>query len=91
MAGAMGLLAAAAVTALPYAYLTTRGLDISSLIKEGSVEVAGVAMEPVMHVDIFPENAAIIAVTVLLATLLSGLYPAWRAGSVVPVESIKLV
>ena len=89
--GAMGLLAAAAVTALPYAYLTTRGLDISSLIKEGSVEVAGVAMEPVMHVDIFPENAAIIAVTVLLATLLSGLYPAWRAGSVVPVESIKLV
>ena len=28
---------------------------------------------------------------ILIATLTAGLYPAWRAGNVVPVESIRLV
>ena len=32
-----------------------------------------------------------LALAVLAATLLSGLYPAWRAGRVEPVDSIKLV
>ena len=54
-------------------------------------EVAGVAVSPVMYVDIFPENLLLIASAVLLATLLSGLYPAWKAGRVAPVESIRLV
>ena len=44
-----------------------------------------------MYVGIYPENAAAIAAVVVLATLVSGLYPAWRASRVVPVESIKLV
>jgi ABC-type lipoprotein release transport system permease subunit len=33
----------------------------------------------------------LIGLAVLAATLLSGLYPAWRAGRVQPVDSIKLV
>ncbi len=41
--------------------------------------------------SIFPENLLMIASAALLATLLSGLYPAWKAGRVVPVESIRLV
>jgi ABC-type lipoprotein release transport system permease subunit len=44
-----------------------------------------------MRVGIFPEHAALIAVAVFIATMLSGLYPAWRAGRVEPVETIKLV
>ena len=44
-----------------------------------------------MYISIFPEHAAIIAGAAITATMLSGLYPAWRAGRVVPVESIKLV
>ena len=35
-------------------------------------EVAGVAISPVMHADIFPENLVLIASAALLATLLSG-------------------
>ena len=49
------------------------------------------AVSPIMYVDIFPENLLMIASAALLATLLSGLYPAWNAGRVVPVESIRLV
>ena len=46
---------------------------------------------PEVKVGIFPENLALIIFAVLLATLTAGLYPAWRAGTVTPVESIKLV
>jgi len=89
--GLTGLAAAVLVTAGPYIYLWKHGVDLSAMTGGESSEVAGVAMDPVLHVNIFPENAGWIAVAVLLATLLSGIYPAWRAGRVVPVESIKLV
>ena len=57
----------------------------------GGSEVAGVAMSPILKVGIFPENAAIIAVGALTATMAAGLYPAWRAGRIAPVETIRLV
>jgi ABC-type lipoprotein release transport system permease subunit len=89
--GLSGLLLAGAITAGPYYYMATVGIDLSATMGEGSGEVAGVAVSPIMQADIFPENLLMIASAALLATLLSGLYPAWSAGRVVPVESIKLV
>jgi len=89
--GVVGIVTAAAVTAGPYYYYHTRGMDFSNMMGGNKAEVAGVAIDPVMYVSIYPENAVAIALVVLLVTLLSGLYPAWRAGRVVPVESIKLV
>jgi ABC-type lipoprotein release transport system permease subunit len=88
--GLVGLLLAVLVTAGPYYYLASTGIDLTQMGVAGS-EVAGVAVSPVMRVDIYPENAVIIASAALLATLLSGLYPAWNAGRVVPVDSIRLV
>ncbi|MCP4662189.1 MAG: ABC transporter permease [bacterium] len=87
--GLVGLVAGALFTAWPYYYMSTTGFDTSSMI-EGA-EVAGVGFEPVLRVGIYPENLAIIAFAVVAATMLAGLYPAWRAGHVVPVETIKLV
>lgn len=89
--GLVGLVLAAAVTAGPYYYMATVGIDLSAMMGAGSGEVAGVAVSPIMQVAIFPENLLMIASAALLATLLSGLYPAWNAGRVVPVESIRLV
>jgi ABC-type lipoprotein release transport system permease subunit len=90
--GLIGLLAAGVVTAGPYYLLNTKGLDMTEMVgKGGTSEIAGVAIDPVMYVSIYPESLGVITGAVLLATLLSGLYPAWRAGRVVPVESIKLV
>ncbi len=89
----VGLVAAAALTVGPYLYLSTKGIDMTAMIGgEGAeMEVAGVAVSTVMRAGIFPEHAIMIAVAVFVATMLSGLYPAWRAGRVAPVETIKIV
>jgi ABC-type lipoprotein release transport system permease subunit len=88
--GLVGLVAAALVTAAPYYHLHTKGLDTKDLGTEGA-EVAGVAMDSTLHVDILPENLLAIVVVVIIATLAAGLYPAWKAGRVEPVDAIKLV
>jgi ABC-type lipoprotein release transport system permease subunit len=91
--GLIGLVVGALVTAWPYYYLSTAGLDLSFILGGdiSSAEVAGVAMPPELHVGILPEHLTMIAAIILVSTLAAGLYPAWRAGRVVPVESIKLV
>lgn len=89
--GLVGIGLAAVVTAWPYHYLHTTGIDMSAMVSKGGAEVAGVAVEPVMRVGIYPEHALFIAAAAVMATLLSGLYPAWRAGRVAPADSIKLV
>jgi ABC-type lipoprotein release transport system permease subunit len=89
--GVVGLAAAAVVTVGPYYYLASSGLDWSGLVGDGNIEVAGVALSTTIRVGIFPENVLIIGTAALVATLLSGIYPAWKAGHVDPVETIKLV
>jgi ABC-type lipoprotein release transport system permease subunit len=88
----VGLVAAAAVVAGPYAYLASTGINIAAMVGSGeSLEVAGIALPEVMRVGIFPVNAVIIAIAAVLAIVLSGLYPAWKAGHIDPVETIRLV
>ena len=87
----VGLISSAAITAGPYYYYHTYGMDFTEMMGGGNAEIAGVTIDPVFYVTIFPESAFYICLAVVIATLLSGLYPAWRAGRVVPVETIKLV
>jgi ABC-type lipoprotein release transport system permease subunit len=86
----VGLIAAAVFTAGPYYYLNTNGIDLSSLMPEGNTEVAGVALSTTIKVGIFMENALMIFLFALFAVILSGLYPAWKAARVAPVEAIKI-
>lgn len=91
---AMGLVACAIVTWPVYHELASTGIDMSKAYADQGMEafeISGVGMDPVLRIGIFPENALIIALTIVGATLLAGLYPAWRAGRVNPVESINLV
>ena len=85
----VGLVTATVVTAFPYYHLNTVGIDYSKMVGEGA-EVAGIAVESIMRVDIHGQNLAIIGIAVLLATLASGLYPAWRAGRTNPADVIRL-
>ena len=87
----IGLAAAAAVTIGPYLYLASTGIDISAMIPADQVEIAGVGMSTTLRVGIYGKNVALIGVSALVAILLSGVYPAWRAGRADPVETIRLV
>jgi ABC-type lipoprotein release transport system permease subunit len=89
--GAVRILAGAIVTIGPYLYLAHTGIDVSAMTGGATTEVAGVGFDPTLRVGIFPDNLVIIVVAIVIATLAAGLYPAWRAGNVVPVESIRLV
>jgi ABC-type lipoprotein release transport system permease subunit len=89
--GLVGLVVGAVLTSGPYLWLNAHGIDMTAMIGEGGSEVAGVGVSPVFKVEIFPENAVFIGVAALVATLLAGIYPAWKAGRVAPVETIRLV
>jgi ABC-type lipoprotein release transport system permease subunit len=90
--GLVGLALGVVIAAWPYYYLSRTGIDFSTFYADQqSIDVAGVGMSTVMKIGIYPESAAAIALAVIAATLLAGLYPAWRAGRVEPVDSIKLV
>jgi ABC-type lipoprotein release transport system permease subunit len=87
----VGLVGSVVVIAGPYWYLATNGIDYSAMLGSSGAEVAGVAMAPILYVRIYMENALTIATAVVLATLASGLYPAWRAGRADPAEAVRLV
>ena len=91
--GLLGLVTAVVVTAWPYHYLSSTGIDLTKVYAQQGqqADIVGVGMSMVLRVGLYPESAAAIGVAVLGATLLSGLYPAWKAGRVEPVEAIKLV
>lgn len=84
-----GLVAAAVITFLPYRYLNQQGIDFSAMMGEGT-EVVGIAIDPIIYVAIYPQNVVLIGLAVVAATLMSGLYPAWRAGRTNPADVIRL-
>jgi ABC-type lipoprotein release transport system permease subunit len=89
-----GVLAGGLLTAGPYYYLSANPIDLSAAMAaqgQDSLDIGGVGMSAELAIGIFPENLAIIVTIIVGATLLSGIYPAWRAGRTVPVETIKLV
>ena len=87
----VGLAGAALVSVGPYLYLASTGIDVSGLIPAEQMEVAGVGMSTVMQVGIYGESVALIGISALTAIMLSGVYPAWRAGHADPVETIRVV
>jgi ABC-type lipoprotein release transport system permease subunit len=89
--GLVGIVVGGALTYPLYSYLYKHGIDISGQIGDEPLEVAGIGMSTILKVGIFPENLAVIFVGVLGATLLAGVWPAYRAGLIEPVDAIKLV
>jgi len=85
-----GIALAVAVSAWPYWYLYNNGLDLTEVYADQPTEVAGVGFDMVMRVGMYTETGIAIAAAIILATLAAGIYPAWKAGRVEPVETIRL-
>lgn len=86
--GILGLGLGLLITAPWYAYMSEIGLNLSRHIGE-DYSAGGVLVDPVLKFRLFKESAIAILVSVFGLTMVAGLYPAYRAGKVVPVESLK--
>lgn len=91
--GLCGIVAGVLMSAWPYYYLTTTGLDVASMMGDGQgqAQVSGVSMAPVLYVELYPPHALFIALAIVGATMAAGLYPAYKAGRVSPVDAIRIV
>lgn len=87
----VGLAVGVVVTAPLYQYLHVHGVDMSARMGgRAQVDIAGAVLSMMIRATVYPDHAVIIAVSIVAVTLLSGLYPAWRAARVQPVDAIKL-
>ena len=84
----LGLLVGIIITTPWYAYLLNKGIDFSGVIGD-DYSASGVIIDPLMKIRLYRENAEAILAGVFTLTLISGIYPAWRAGRIPPVESLK--
>jgi ABC-type lipoprotein release transport system permease subunit len=86
--GVLGLLAGAVVSTPWIVYLKVHGLDLRGAVP-GGVEVNGALLKPIFHVVYYPETVAVVVAIALGLVTAAGLYPAWKAGSVPPMEAIR--
>jgi ABC-type lipoprotein release transport system permease subunit len=84
----IGLAVGIIITAPWYAYLHYVGLDFSGAIGK-DYSAGGVLVDPIFRIRLYKESIIAILTGVFSLTLLSGIYPAWRAGRTPPVESLK--
>jgi len=87
----IGLTIGIALTAPVYWYLDIYGLDFSSMLGGEDYSVSGVLVDPVMRIRLHAESITTILSIVFGLALLSGIYPAWRAGHIPPIESLRTI
>ena len=86
----IGIVVGIIITTPWYAYLYYVGLDFSGAIGE-DYSAGGVLIDPLVKIRLYKESVVAILTGVFALTLLSGIYPAWRAGRIPPVESLKTI
>lgn len=87
----LGLLGVTVGTALGLVcnqYFTVKGFDMTLFTPE-NVDISGVALDPIIYSDLYPDHLIIIVVLVFLMTILVGVYPGVKAARSVPVEVLK--
>lgn len=89
--GIIGVLLGVIITTPWYLYVKIVGIDLSVLWGGESMDIGGVLFDPIMRFRLYKESVVAILSTVFGLTLVAGLYPAWKAGRVPPVESLKTI
>jgi len=86
----VGLILGVIITAPWYYYLYSTGIDFSGAFGN-DFSYGGVLVDPVFKARLFKESVMAILGGLFTLALLAGIYPAWRAGSEPPVESLKTI
>ncbi|MDX8402785.1 MAG: FtsX-like permease family protein, partial [Mariprofundaceae bacterium] len=86
----VGLLLGIIITAPWYYFLYNTGIDFSGAFGS-DFSYGGVIVDPVFKARLFKESIMAILGGLFMLALLAGLYPAWRAGRIPPVESLKTI
>ncbi len=86
----VGLLLGIIITAPWYYFLYNTGIDFSGAFGS-DFSYGGVLVDPVFKARLFKESVMAILGGLFILALLAGLYPAWRAGRVPPLESLKTI
>ncbi len=88
--GLLGLILGALITLPFYLYMSEVGLDLSRYIGT-DYNAAGVLIDPVLKFILFKESACAIVTGIFALTMAAGLYPAFRASRITPVDSLKSI
>lgn len=84
----IGLIIGVTVTIPWYFYMAETGIDLTSAYGD-DFSFGGVLLDTVFKIRLFKESIIGILIGLFSLALLSGAYPAWRAGRLPPVESLK--
>jgi ABC-type lipoprotein release transport system permease subunit len=69
-------------------YFTVKGFDLTLLTTE-DIDISGVALDPVLYSNLYPDHLIITVGLVFLMTILVGIYPAIKAARSIPIEVLK--
>lgn len=86
----IGLIIGTVITIPWYLYMANTGIDLSAAYGD-SFSFGGVLLDTVFKIRLFKESIIAILIGLFGLSLLSGAYPAWRAGQIPPVESLKVL
>jgi len=84
----LGLILGVIITIPWYAFMYYHGIDFSGMIGT-DYSASGVLINPLVKIILYRSSAVWILAALFTLTILSGIYPAWRAGRVPPVDSLK--
>lgn len=86
----LGLIIGTIVTIPWYLFMSQTGIDLSAAYGDG-FSFGGVLLDTVFKIRLFEESITAILIGLFTLSLCAGAYPAWRAGRVPPVESLKTI
>jgi len=85
----VGLIIGIIITTPWYIYMSNVGIDLSAAYGD-DMDFGGVLIDPVMKIRLFKESVVAILAGLFVLALVSGAYPAWRAGRIPPIDSLKI-